>query len=458
MSQDTVQSLVGGLLQKGLSRRAFVSRAAALGLSGTAISAILQACGDSSSQQSGQSTPTNLSGQITVWTWPDNDKTFAKTIPFFNKKFPNIKVNVQAFANADTDYANKLLTAILSGSGPDVAMIEIGVVAKFKTKPGFVDLSKDPYNAGQYKDKFASYSWKYVSDDQTGKIFALPKNTGPGAMFYRRDLFQKAGLPTEPAQVSALLKDWDAFISVGKQLTVKNSQWMVAVPSQILLTIVNEAGLSYFDKQGKIQFGNPDYKTAMEYSKRAWDAGIISPLNEWSAEWGATMQNGTVATYLYGNWFGGLLKSAYAQNTSGKWGVAQAPAYKGVSAFDSGGDFIGILEGSQNKQLAWEFVKFVTQDPDSLKTMYLANDLYPAWSPVLTESWINNSDAYYSGQTVNQVFAKVQQGMVPPVTNPNDSAGYTALSGALNDVIKGQSSIDDALAKATQQLKTQSGQ
>ena len=48
---------------------------------------------------SGSSSNGGNSGQITVWTWPDNDKTFAKTVPIFQQKFPGIKVNVQAFAN-----------------------------------------------------------------------------------------------------------------------------------------------------------------------------------------------------------------------------------------------------------------------------------------------------------------------------------------------------------------------
>lgn len=456
MSQDKMHDLVHSLLDRRISRRDFTTRAVALGLSSSAIGSLLDACG-SGGGSTGGSTGGN-SGQITVWTWPDNDKTFAKTVPIFEQKFPNIKVNVQAFANADTDYANKILTALVSGTGPDVAMIEIGVIAKFKSKPGFVDLSQDPYNATQYKSNYAAYSWNYVADQQTGKIFALPKNTGPGGLFYRRDVFQKAGLPTEPDQVHALLKDWDAFLSVGKQLTVSGKQWMVGVPSQIFHTMIAEAGFSYYDAKGNLQLDNPTFRTAMQYTKNAWQEGIISPLDEWSSEWAATMENGTIATYLYGNWLGGNLKTVYAQGTAGKWGVTFAPAFQGNTAFDSGGDFIGILESSQNKQAAWDFIKFVTQDLDSLKTMYLANDLYPAWQPALSQSWLNVSDPFYKGEVVNQVFSQVQQKMVPPITNPNDAIVGTVITNMLSDLTRGNQSIDAALSSAKQQIKAQTGQ
>ncbi|MBO0781675.1 MAG: extracellular solute-binding protein [Ktedonobacteraceae bacterium] len=431
-------------LAQKMSRRTFAARAAALGLSVSTAGSLLAACGGGGG---------GTSGQITVWTWPDNDKTFAKTVPIFQKKHPGIKVNVQPFPNADTDYANKLLTALVSGSGPDVAMVEINVVAKFKTKPGFVDLSQAPYNAKQYQSSYAEYAWNYVSDSQTGKVFALPKNTGPGAMFYRRDVFEKAGLPTEPEKVQSLLKDWDAFLHVGQQLSIAGKQWMVSTPNQIFSTIVGEAGLSYYDANGTLQLDNPIFKVAMQRAQDAWNAGIISPFTDWSAEWGAALEKGTIATHLWGNWFGGNIKSVYAKDTGGNWGVTYAPAFDGKTAFDSGGDFIGILESSQNKQAAWEFCKFVTQDMDSLQTMYAANDLYPAWKPALTQPWMNQNDAYYKNQNVNQVFAPVQSKMTPPITNPNDATVGTVVTSMLNDITRGKMEIDAALSKAKQQIQ-----
>ncbi len=258
--QSEKQVQARNLSGRKLSRRDFTSRTLALGVSSFAMGAFLQACGGSGGSD-------EASGQITVWTWPDNDKTFAKTTPIFEKKFPNIKVKVQAFDN--TTYHDKLLAALVSGSGPDVAMIEIGNVAKFKGKPGFVDLAQAPYNATQSKANYAAYSWKYVADEQTGKLFALPKNTGPGGLFYRRDLFEQAGLPTEPEKVHELLKDWDAFLAVGKQLAVKDKQWMVATPGQIFNTIRAEAGVSFYDEQGNLQIRQAAFKTALQHTQEA---------------------------------------------------------------------------------------------------------------------------------------------------------------------------------------------
>jgi ABC-type glycerol-3-phosphate transport system substrate-binding protein len=429
--------VTGAGVGSGITRREFLLASAGV--------LLLGGCGSDSGA---------AEGEITVWTWPDNDKTFEKTVPIFEKKFPNIKVKVQAFEGGDP-YHSKLLASLVSGTGPDVAMVEISYVAKFKSKPGFVDLAGD-YSAEKFSGKYADFSWSYVSDQQEGRIFALPKNTGPGGMFYRRDLFEEAGLPTEPDQVNELLKTWDDYLSVGEKLSKENKQWMTDAPESVFQTIRSQAGVSYFDENGNLQVKNQVFTEALEYARRAEEAGLASPFTPFDQEWVASFKNGNIATYFYGNWLGGLIKSVYAPDTGGTWGVTFAPEFEGESAYNSGGDFIGILESSQNKPAAWEWIKFVTQDPDSLKKMYAANDLYPAWQPVLDAKWINDEDPFYSGQNVNEVFSPVSKRMEPPVTNPNDAVAETAMVAAVTDVVEGEASVEEALDAAEKQIRADS--
>lgn len=389
--------------------------------------------------------------ELVVWTWPDNDKAFEKIIPIFEKTNPNIDVNVQAFSSEE--YHNKLLSSLVSGDGPDVAMIEINQVANFKNKKGFVDLSQEPFNAIQYKENFPEASWEYV-EREDGSVFALPKNTGPGAMFYRRDLFEQAGLPTEPDEVHELLKTWDDYLEIGKKLSKEGEQWMVATPNELYSAITGQAGISNFDKDGNLQIEHPDAKKALEYVDKASKEGLISPhYTMWSPEWGATMQNGTVATYLSGNWLSGSMKDIYAQETAGKWGVTFAPEYQGNSAFNEGGDFIGILETSKQKDAAWEFIKFVTMNMESLEIMYTQNDLYPAWLPALEEDWLNTPDNFFAGQITNDIFGQVSQKLIPQVTNPNDPVVDDAMNSAFINIITGNANYDEALRLAKEEIE-----
>jgi ABC-type glycerol-3-phosphate transport system substrate-binding protein len=429
----------------GLSRRRFLLGSAGIG----AGALMLGACGG------GEETAGKVGGEITVWTWPDNDKTFEKTIPLFEKKNPGTKVKVQAFAS--DQYDSKLLATLVSGAGPDVAMVEITNVAKYKGKPGFVNLAEDPYNATKTSGDYADFSWNYVFDKDEDRAFVLPKNTGPGGLFYRRDVLENAGLPTEPDDVNDAFKTWDDYLAEGRKLAVKDERWLIDTPMSIVGAIRAQAGVSMFDESGASQLTSDVMVAAVDYAKQAYDAGLVAPFEQWSQEWGAAIKNGTVATFLIGNWFGGLVKSVYAPESKGQWGVTLAPEYDGNAAFNSGGDFIGILETSENKATAWEFVKFVTQDPDSLRTMYRENDLYPAWTPALEEDWMNEPDDFYAGQNVNEVFEQVSESMKTPVTNPNDQAAQDALTDAVTDVMKGKAESGAALSAAQARVEKRSG-
>ncbi|GAA2755695.1 extracellular solute-binding protein [Actinopolymorpha rutila] len=449
MGTRQIRELRGTRRTNRISRRTFL-RGAAHAAGGVAATAgvvgagtLTAGCGLNRDGALGDGT-----GEITVWTWPDNDRMFLQTIPSFERRYPRIRVRVQGFSGT---FNSKLLGALVSGTGPDVAMVEITNVSNFKSKPGFVDLSRKPFGAAAMAGKYADFSWKYVADDRSGRIFALPKNTGPGGMFYRRDLFKTAGLPTEPADVHAAMRDWPTFVSAGRKLAVKGQRWLLDDPGQLVAVLRNQAGVSYFDASGTPQLDSDIVANALEFAVGLQKDGLLAP-DMSSQERGAAINEGAIATFFSGNWFGGLLKAQYAPKSAGKWGVALAPATDGVSAFNYGGDFIGVLQASTNQLAAWEFVKWVTQDPVSLAAMY-GRDLYPAWKPAWKSDWINKPDPYYANENVNTVFSEVSATMRPPVTNPNDALASTALSNAVTDVVHGVRTVRAALRKAQADLE-----
>lgn len=390
----------------------------------------------------------DTSGTITVWTWPNNDRTFAALMPAFNEAYPNIKVEVQGFPNADSQYLNTLQRALLSNSGPDVAMIEIGVLALLRERPHWVDLSQDPYNADELMGQFAPFAAANVTTSE-GKIVALPKHTGPGGFFYRRDIFEEAGLATEPAEVEALFADWDAFITEGAKVVKPNERWLIANGMEIVSTMMAQRGVSWFDAEGTLQLDNPIVLEALRTVDEAADAGLISPFTMWSPEWQGAFGRGQIGTIMSGNWFGGLLKRAFAPDDAGKWGVSAAPADEtGNRSFNAGGDHIGILETSQNKEAAWAFISWVVTDGASLQQQYQNDDLYPAWTPAGSSDWINFEDPYYDGQNVNEVFADVQANLIPSTLNVDDNIVGNAMETAVNNIVQGVATPEEALEQA----------
>lgn len=395
-----------------------------------------------------QDIPTDITANITVWTWPSNDNAINAILPEFNKVYPNIKVEVQAFSHNNQTYLNTLQRAMLSNSGPDVAMVEIGELALLRERTQWEDLSKPPYNAAQVLADFAPFTVANVTLPD-GKISLMPKHTGPGALFYRSDIFAEAGLPSDTAGVQALLTDWNAFIEAGKKVSIPDERWLVGSGSEIVNAIMAENGVSLFDAEGNLQFDNPVIKEALTVVKTAADAGLISPFEVWSPEWQGAFSKGQLASGLYGNWFGGFLKRFLSTAEKGKWSVVPAPAAaNGATAFNNGGDYIGILQTSKSKEASWAFIKWFLTSEESLKSQFQNDDLYPAYLPASKEDWMNFADDYYAGQDVNKVFSAVQAAMVPAVVNPKDPIANTALGTAIQNIVRGGMSVDDAIAQA----------
>jgi ABC-type glycerol-3-phosphate transport system substrate-binding protein len=391
------------------------------------------------------------SGLVTVWTWPNNDVSIKALLPEFNKQFPDITVEVQAFPQQNAAYINALQRAMLSGTGPDIAGVEIRELALLRDRPQWADLSKPPFEAATLLAEFAPFTAANVKLAD-GRISLLPKHTGPGGLFYRRDLFAAAGLPTEPAEVEAAFADWNTFLELGKKIAVPNKRWLVSSASEIVEAMLAQSGTTLLDSAGRPQLETAAVKQALTMAKAASDAGLVSPFDG-TPEWQGAFSSGQVAAGLYGNWFGGFLKNWLAPEDGGKWAVAAAPAgANGNRAFNNGGDYVGILEASDNKPAAWAFLKWIVSSDVALSAQFAKDDLYPAYGPAALQPWMNQPDAYYGGQVPNAVFAAVQSAMVPAPLDARDPVARTALLGAIQNVVKGGMSVDQALAQATAEV------
>ncbi|MCB0146576.1 MAG: extracellular solute-binding protein, partial [Caldilineaceae bacterium] len=159
---------------------------------------------------------------ITVWGWPAADVAYESFIADFEAANPDIKLDIQMMPTAEEH--DKLLASLAAGAGaPDVAMIEINYIDKFVAKGGLVDLLQEPYNAGKYKDEMVPYKWMQASSPD-GRLVAFPWDIGPATFFYRRDLFEQAGLPSDPESVAELTSTWPGFLDVAKKLTNPDEQ------------------------------------------------------------------------------------------------------------------------------------------------------------------------------------------------------------------------------------------
>ncbi|RWQ34716.1 MAG: carbohydrate ABC transporter substrate-binding protein [Mesorhizobium sp.] len=338
------------------------------------------------------------SGEITIWSWNVAASSLKATIEGFNKQFPDVKVTVQDLGNQPT-YDKSIAGCAAGGEGlPDVVTIENGEAENYWSQfpDCFVDLHTLGYTA---EDQAKFPDFKRTELEVEDKAYAMPWDSGPVAMYYRRDFYEKAGV--DPASI----KTWDDFIAAGKKIqdanpgvTMTNADFNG--DSEFFRMIANEQGCAYFAADGQsITVNQPACVASMTKIKEMKDAGIIT-----SADWSTKITNNTagkVATQMYGGWYEGTIRTE-SPDGSGKWGVYLMPSLTadGPRAANLGGSSLAITSVSNNKEAAYAYLKYSLATNEGQIAMLKGFGLVPSLISALDDPYVSEGQPYWGGQAV----------------------------------------------------------
>ena len=183
------------------------------------------------------------STRITVVGWNTAADTFREQAAAFEKVHPDIKVDVQT---VDSSYT-RIMPRLTAGTDlPDVMVVQNRDFPTFlnQNTDAFLDITSE---FKESRDHFVPASWDAVTKD--GKIYGVPTDMGPAALFYRADLFEKAGIKAEDIQT------WDDLIAAGKKLSAathgETAMLGTAEDTDLYDQLLNQAGGHYVSQDDK---------------------------------------------------------------------------------------------------------------------------------------------------------------------------------------------------------------
>jgi multiple sugar transport system substrate-binding protein len=253
--------------------------------------AIVAGCGGSSSSDS------SSGGKVKLVLWhmeqpPNRVKRFQQVIDGFNKSHPNIQVQQQV--QDWNQVYSKIAAAAQSQTQPDI-LFAIPDFTTYVTQTGIVQPVTDLVNKLDAEHHFIPAATAPYKQD--GQYLAVPLYGMVQMLWYRKDLFQKAGISSAPATWSDLLAD-------ARKLT-NGKQHGIAVPAgknlatdQVIysLMITAHAENLYANPTGdEIAFDNPNTIRTFELYDQLLK---FSPPDSTSYSWGepqAAFNNGTAA-------------------------------------------------------------------------------------------------------------------------------------------------------------------
>jgi cellobiose transport system substrate-binding protein len=375
----------------------------------------------------------------------------------YMKQHPNIKI-VEHSVEQSADYYKALQTHLAAGSGlDDVQGIEIGFVADIVKNHAnqFVDFSKVG-NADQIKNTFYDWKWAEASAPD-GRVVGLGTDAGPEAMCYRKDLFQKAGLPTDRDQLASMWSDWNGFINVGKQYEASatkqaNSKFLDSAAS-IFSAAVYQGDHAYDDDNGKpIPETSDGVKSAWKYASTAAQQGLTAGLQQFSDQWNSAFANGAFATISCPAWMLGYITSQAGDENTGKWDIAPLP---GGSA-NWGGSWLGVPTASKHQKQAEALVEWLTAPAQQVK-MFTSQQHFPSSQTAAQDPQVQGATSdYFSGAPVGKIFgdaaSKIKRTPIGPYDTQIQQAFTTSLTNVETKKESPSKAFEDAVKNAQEAI------
>jgi multiple sugar transport system substrate-binding protein len=305
---------------------------------------------------------------------------FQQLTEMFEKQNPNIK-----FGGAAVPYAEmmpKLITLAAGGQPPDGTSLDNERIQSVILRGLLKEL--DPYmQADRSLNIEDFYKARLESQQSKGKTYGIPIDMGSGAIYYNKDMFDKAGLKYPDPKWT-----WNDVRDLALKLTLDNNgkrpgeagfdkgnvkQWGFQYrpqPYRFYNVMRGYNGAEYFDKDvTKTRIAEPEGISAMQWFADLRNKDFVAP----SPAADQAMRAGGIQPFTSGGWamehtWIGLIANLHEAGAKvTNYDVVNLPDNPN-SAQEVGGQGFVVINGAKNADAAWAWTRFMAGD-DAQKFM-----------------------------------------------------------------------------------------
>lgn len=337
-------------------------------------------------------------GTLTVWAMGAEGEALPQLAEKFKAENPDVTVNVTAVPWADA--YTKFKAAIAANSAPDVAQVGTTWMGEFVTSLDALDPTPSSVDGSQFFE--GAWGTTLVG----GTSFAVPWYVETRLVYYRTDLAQQAGV-TEAA-------DWDGLKAMAKGMQDKaGATWGIALQPgqtgswQTVLPFMWSNGGNVANADATAwTWDDSKNAEALAYYQSFFTDGISDKAPaQGTTE--ADFVSGKVPMFISGPWMMASVENAAGDEAfKDKYDVMLMPTKESATSF-VGGSNLAVFKNTQNRDAAWKFVEFLSQEETQIEWYQLTTDL-----PAVQSAW---NDASLSADAKLAKFGEqLQSAMAPP--------------------------------------------
>jgi fructooligosaccharide transport system substrate-binding protein len=359
---------------------------------------------------------------------------------------PDVKLDVQVFPFAQ--YFQKLTTAWAAGTGPDVAWIDVTVIAPYATQGSIVPV-EDFMSDADKKDLDDLYAAPREDMTYKGKVQTIALHQSTEAVVYHQDLLDAAGI--KPPATFDEAWTWQQFLDAARKLTQRSGEvadvWGFAThytPSMYSAQpFVAQHGGAVTNQDGTFTgaLNSPASVEALTFYADLFRKEKVAPIERIPD----MFQNKKVALYL-ANPF--VLRDIQNRFPNLKIGVTPM-AKDQKPAVQSGAYHIGIPTTGKNHPMAWDVIKWFT-NVEGAKTWIDTTGYMPARKSTRAAlPWVNQMPWSVFMDGLEKAAVRRPQTLVYQLYDDTLTAGIKDMQTG-KDV---KATLDEAAAKLDTELK-----
>ncbi|MEV0704171.1 ABC transporter substrate-binding protein [Saccharopolyspora sp. NPDC050389] len=368
----------------------------------------------------------------------------------YEAQHPNIHLVSQV---ADFEAHHKgLATQLAGGKGAaDVVAVEEQYMPQFlQSRDKFVNLAD--FGAKDLQNQWAPWKWEQGVSKDGSFVLGLGTDMGSLAMCYRRDLFARAGLPTERTEVAKLWPTWEDFARVADRFSAAVPDAKFADSAGTIYTaIFNQSEENFFSKadDSLIADRNPNLRRAFDIAASIGAKGQTARVTSYTQGWNVAVKQGSFAVMNCPAWMLEQIREAGGDGNKGKWDLTTVPGNSG----NQGGSYLTVPKQGAHPKEAYEVAKWLTA-PEQQKKIFLQSGILPSTPAAYGDpEVIGKTDPYFSDAPVGQIYASSADSLRPNYRGAKDSVVRPKFGQALGRVEDGKQSADQAWAEAVQQAR-----
>lgn len=372
--------------------------AAAAGVASITLLATACSSGGGSSDNSSASASSNAPITLKVATF--NEFGYADLYKEYMQLHPNVTVVGEKADKSDTARA-----AVENSIATDTVTADI-VAADSDWMPELVSSSSFFADLGSDAVKDRWPTWKTgMATDSSGKLIGYGTDSGPEAVCYRKDLFQKAGLPTDREAVSKLLEGgWANYFKVGQTFMAAKTgaAWFDSIGA-LSQGMINQLEAPFEDPStGAVTVLDANSPTKAVYDQLTSPEVLAESahLGQWTQDWTDAFKKDAWATMLCPPWMTQIISGNAPDQTN--WDVADVMP---GGASNWGGSFLLVPGKGKNVQAAKDLAAWLTA-PEQAAKVFVQYGNFPSQIAATKDASVTGkTDKYFGGAPTGQIFS-----------------------------------------------------